>query len=233
MLTQPMYAITDPAALRAIIAAHGWATLVSATADALVVSHLPVIPGPAEAGPGAAEAGPGAAEAGPGAAEAGSGLAEAGACPVVVLGHLAREDADAHDLGNREVVLIVQGTQGYISPRLYRTGPYVPTWNFAVVHLHGVPEVLDDERTYQVLSETVDHFEAGRDDPFALSEVAAYAHRIAGGVTGFRLRPSRVTGKVKASQDKPADVVRRVTGALREENPALATLMAAANDDIM
>jgi transcriptional regulator len=201
MLSQPMYAVTDPGDLRAIIAAHGWATLVSATADHLVVSHLPVIPDPSAAAP-------------------------------VVLGHLARDDAAAHELGDHEVALIVQGPHGYISPRLYQAGPYVPTWNFVVVHLHGTPELLDGERTYQVLSQTVDHFEAGRADPFALAEVAGYAQRIAGGVTGFRLDPSRVTGKVKASQDKPVAVVRRVIDALRAENPALAAVTAAANHDI-
>lgn len=193
-----MYAITDPGDLRAIISAHGWATLVSAAAGDLVVSHLPVVPDPAAAGP-------------------------------VVFGHLARDDAAAHDLGNHDVTLIVQGPHGYISPRLYQAGPYVPTWNFVVVHLHGTPEVLDDGRTYQILSETVDHFEAGRADPFALAEVEDYARRIAGGVTGFRLDPPRATGKVKASQDKPAAVARRVIDALRQENPALAAAMTAAN----
>lgn len=201
MLTQPMYAITDPGDLRAIISAYGWATLVSAAAGHVIVSHLPVVPDPSAAGP-------------------------------VVLGHLARDDAAAHELGNHEVALVVQGPHGYISPRLYQAGPYVPTWSFVVVHLHGTPEVLDDERTYQVLSETVDHFEAGRADPFALAEVGDYARRIAGGVTGFRLDPSRVTGKVKASQDKPAAVVRRVIDALRQQNPALAGITATANHDI-
>lgn len=200
MLTQPMYAMTDPGQVRALIAMHGWAMLVSAPGGTPVVSHLPVLPDPAAGGP-------------------------------VVLGHLAREDAVAHGLGAHEVALVVQGPQGYISPRLYEAGPYVPTWNFVVAHLHGVPEVLDPEATYELLSATVDHFEAGRPEPFSLAEVEGYARGIAHGVTGFRLVPSRVVGKVKASQDKPAEVVGRVIASLA--NAELAEAMLAANRDRM
>jgi transcriptional regulator len=198
MLSQPMYAMTDPGQVRALIATCGWATLVSAPQGTPVVSHLPVLPDPAAAGP-------------------------------VVLGHLAREDAVAHDLGAHEVALVIQGPHGYISPRLYEAGPYVPTWNFTVAHLHGVPEVLDPQATYDLLSATVDHFEAGRPEPFALAEVDEYARGIAHAVTGFRLAPSRVVGKVKASQDKPAEVVERVIEALAD--PELAGAMLAANRD--
>lgn len=198
MLTQPIYEMSDPGYLRAVIASHGWATLVSAPGGDLAVSHLPVVPDPRASG-------------------------------ATVLGHLARQDAEAHELGAHEVVLIVQGPHGYVSPRMYAAGPYVPTWNFVVAHLHGRPEVLNVPDTYELLSATVDHFEAGRPDPFALAEVAEYARSIAAGVTGFRLAPSRVVGKVKASQDKPTEVAERVIRALRTENPGLAEVMTAAN----
>jgi transcriptional regulator len=200
MLTQPMYAMTDPGQVRALIATCGWATLVSAPEGTPVVSHLPVLPDPATAG-------------------------------LVVLGHLAREDAIAHGLGAHEVALVVQGPHGYVSPRLYEAGPYVPTWNFIVAHLHGIPEVLGPEATYDLLSATVDHFEAGRPEPFVLAEAEEYARGIAHGATGFRLAPSRVVGKVKASQDKPVEVVERVIAALAD--PELAAVMVAANSDRM
>lgn len=192
MLEQRTYAMTDVAELRAVVAAHGWATMVTATPDrGLVVSHLPIVVDPTRDG-------------------------------LVILGHLARTDATLHELGRHDTVLVVQGPHGYVSPRFYAGGPYVPTWNFVVVHLHGRPEPLDGDETYAVLDRTVDHFEQCQ---WRLDSVAAYAHRIAGGVTGFRLVPDRVVGKAKLSQEKPAEDVRGVVATLDGVNPMLATAM--------
>jgi transcriptional regulator len=199
MLEQRGYAITDVAEVRALVRDHGWATLVTAAPAGPVVSHLPVLLDPDDS----------------------QGLA--------VLGHLARADADLHGLGQHEVALVVQGPHGYVSPSFYVSGPYVPTWNFVVAHLYGRPEVLGPDATYEVLDRTVDHFERDRAAPWRLASVAAYAHRIAGGTVAFRLRPDRVAGKAKLSQDKPAADVLGVVAALERDpthaNAALAAAM--------
>lgn len=150
-----------------------------------------------------------------------------------VAGHMAKVDAEEHELGEHDVVIIAEGPQGYVSPSWYRAGPYVPTWNFVVAHLYGRPTILDDAETFDVLDRTVDHFESSRTHPWHLAEVDAYARRIAPGVTGFRLEPTRFVGKAKLSQDKPQDVALRVIDALenpRDEhhNAALAAAMRAA-----
>lgn len=143
-----------------------------------------------------------------------------------VVGHLAREDGELHELGKHEVVLIIEGANGYVSPSVYRDGPYVPTWDFVVAHLYGRPEVLDAEQTYRVLELTVEHFESSRPDPWQLGTVEAYARSIAPYTTGFRLAPSRFVAKQKLSQDKPEAVIRRVIAAFDtigiDHNPTLA-----------
>lgn len=192
MLEQRIFAMTDEVEVRAVVAASGWATMITAPPDrGLVVSHLPIV-------------------------------ADSSSDGLVILGHLARTDATLHELGRHDTVLVVQGPHGYVSPRFYSGGPYVPTWNFVVVHLHGRPEPLDGGETYGVLERTVDHFEQRQ---WRLDNVAEYAHRIAGGVAGFRLVPDRVVGKAKLSQEKPAEDVRSVVAALDGVNPTLATAM--------
>ncbi|WP_019546013.1 FMN-binding negative transcriptional regulator [Streptomyces sulphureus] len=211
MLQQKIFQVEDPAAVREVIAANSWATLVSHPADGEpVVSHLPVLAEP------------------PDAAEPAAG--EAGTDRISVTGHLARTDADSHRLGDLPAVLIVQGPHGYVSPVWYEETPHVPTWNFVVVHLYGRPEVLGPEETYQVLTETVDHFESRFPEPWKLSQASAYATRIAPGVTGFRLVADRVVAKAKLSQDESAEVADRVADALERpdqpwSNPALARAM--------
>lgn len=127
------------------------------------------------------------------------------AAGIAILGHLARTDAEDHEVGECDAVVVVQGTHGYISPAWYAGGPYVPTWNYVTAHLHGRLEVLDPTATYDVLERTVDHFESARPVPFDLSDVEAYAHRLAPAVVGFRLVPVRVDAKAKLSQDKPLE----------------------------
>jgi transcriptional regulator len=148
---------------------------------------------------------------------------------LAVVGHLAREDARQHGLGSRDVVVVVQGPHGYISPSWYEASSYVPTWNYVTVHLHGRPELLDGEAAFEVLRRTVDRFEPSVGGDWSLAGVEDYARRIAGGVVAFRLVPTRVVAKAKLSQDKPDAIVERVVRRLEEPgpfgNPALAAEM--------
>ena len=150
---------------------------------------------------------------------------------LTVVGHLGRPDDVVHALGTGEVLLIVTGPSGYVSPGWYGVSPALPTWNYVAAHLYGTPEVLGPEDTYRVLSDTVDHLEGVRPNPVLLPPIADHAHRVARGAVGFRLRVSRVQAKAKLSQDKPPEVVERVIAALGHDphhaNPALAARMRA------
>ncbi len=148
---------------------------------------------------------------------------------IAVLGHLARVDAESHSLGEHPVVILVEGANGYVSPSWYEDGPFVPTWNFVVVHLYGRPELLDAADTWTVLSDTCDHFEDARPEPWRMSSVREYAERLAPAVTGFRLVPTRIVAKAKLSQDKSPEIIERVISALDSDpvhgNRALAEAM--------
>jgi len=151
---------------------------------------------------------------------------------ISVLSHVGRPDERLHELGRHEVLLIVQGPHGYVSPGWYGDGPAVPTWNFIAAHLHGVPELLSDEENHRVLDRLVDHFEDRMPDPrrmAASADSAEYALRIMKGTVGFRLTATRFTAKAKLSQNKPAEVVDTVIDRLEHgdvfANPELAREM--------
>jgi len=192
MRKNPDYAMTDAADVRDLIHTNPWATMISATPDGIVVSHYPFL------------------------------VEDSDGDDLVVVSHVGRPDERAHGLGNSELCVVFYGPSGYISPSWYGVDRAVPTWNFATVHAYGVPEILSDEENIAVLERLVDYFEDPLPNPFRMritAENAAYAERIVHGTVGFRMRITRFEAKEKMSQDKPTEVVDRITAALEEPGP--------------
>ena len=151
---------------------------------------------------------------------------------ITILSHVGRPDERLHELGRHEVLVIVQGPHGYISPGWYDKGPAVPTWNFMVAHLHGVPEILPPAENLEVLARLVDHFEDRMPDPRRMNgtlENTDYAARISAGTVGFRLTATRIDAKFKLSQNRPPETVDRIIHELsvgdNYANPELAAEM--------
>jgi transcriptional regulator len=148
----------------------------------------------------------------------------------VLLSHVGRPDEQLHELGRHELLVIVQGPHGYISPGWYDAKPAVPTWNFIVAHLYGTPELLTDEENIGVLEKLVDHFEDRLPEPRRMNgtlENAEYAARIVTGTVGFRLKVSRLVAKNKMSQNKPAETVERILTELEGTGPYASPALAA------
>jgi transcriptional regulator len=136
---------------------------------------------------------------------------------LTVVGHVGKPDDMIHGLGERELMVIVQGPHGYISPSWYGDGPNVPTWNFISAHLTGVPQILSSEENLRVLDRLVARFEAGMPHPRSLWERPNdpdFVTKLERGTVGFRLTPTRVVAKRKLSQNRPADVVETIIGEL-------------------
>ncbi|MFC5928461.1 FMN-binding negative transcriptional regulator [Cryobacterium melibiosiphilum] len=199
----PSFALTEVAEITRLIRENPWATLVSHTdAGELVASHYPVI------------------------------LDETtgGTDEIVLVSHVGRPDERLHELGRHELLLIIRGPHGYISPGWYDANPAVPTWNFVTAHLTGTPELLSDDENLRVLDRLVDHFEDLLPEPRRLNGTVAnseYAARIVQGTVGFRLRVTRFTAKNKMSQNRPLETVERIIGELDGDGPYASPTLAA------
>jgi transcriptional regulator len=137
---------------------------------------------------------------------------------LAILTHVGKPDDQVHGLGDDEMLLIVQGRHGYISPSWYGPeGTRAPTWNFSVAHCHGVPQILDPESNVRVLARLVEHFERHVEHPLLLEP--ATAARLAPGTVGIRLPIARFEVKLKLSQDKDPVSRRQVIEALRRPGP--------------
>jgi transcriptional regulator len=137
---------------------------------------------------------------------------------LALLTHVGRPDEEAHGFGDRELLVIVQGLHGYVSPSWY--GPdatRAPTWNFSVAHIYGVPEVLGPEENLATLTRLVERFEREVDEPLYLDQ--EWGREIAKGTVGLRIPVSRFVCKRKLSQDKDDRSRRQVIAKLREPGP--------------
>jgi transcriptional regulator len=140
------------------------------------------------------------------------------AAGLAIVTHLGRPDDRVHRLTEGELLVIVQGRHGYVSPSWYpHDTSGVPTWNFSVAHCYGTPEVLSEEENLAVLARLVDHFERAVERPAALDP--DQGARIAKGTVGVRMPISRFVCKRKLSQNKDAETRRQVIATLREPGP--------------
>jgi len=147
---------------------------------------------------------------------------------LALLTHVGRPDEEVHGFGGREVLVIVQGLHGYVSPSWYGPeGTEAPTWNFSVAHIYGVPVVLGEDENLATLTRLVERFERDVEEPLYLDQ--EWGRQIAKGTVGLRIPVSRFVCKRKLSQDKDEVSRRQVIAKLREpgpyEHPALADEM--------
>jgi transcriptional regulator len=136
---------------------------------------------------------------------------------LTLLTHLGRPDEEVLEIDAGEVLVIVQGHHGYVSPGWYAPEErLVPTWNFTVAHLHGTPQILSEDENFEVLTRLVEHFEGRLDAPTYLTPADA---PIAKGTVGLRIPIYRFEMKRKLSQNKSEKTRRNIIAALRQEGP--------------
>ena len=201
----PHYILDDEAEIKRLVRENPWVTFVSQPGpgidDSMVASHYPA-------------------------------LLDDEADGLALLTHFGRPDEKLHGIGSgRELLMIVQGAHGYVSPSWYADpSDFVPTWNHVTAHLYGVPEVLTHEQNLAVLERLVDHFEAGMPGARSLRIDPEAASRLAKGTIGFRIPVTRVEARKKLSQNRTdadrENVHAHLAGEGRYSHPELAGEMA-------
>lgn len=147
-------------------------------------------------------------------------------------GHVARGNPVWRDFSrDAEALAIFQGPQAYISPAWYQTkretGKVVPTYNYAVVHAYGSMRIIEDRAWLRGLVErlTIRH-EAGRPEAWKVTDAPAdFVEQMLGAIVGIEIPLTRLVGKWKVSQNRPAADRDGVVKALGELNDGEARAM--------
>lgn len=193
-----------PEVLRQLIGAHPLATLIRQCPDGLVADHIPLLHVPTGHAGGQGQ----------------------------LIGHVARANPLWQVPPDEELLLVFQGPQAYISPNWYATkadgGKVVPTWNYAVVHVHAtLSAVQEPEALLQILTQLTNRHEADQPHPWQVGDAPAeFTNKLLDHIVGVRLDIRRMQGKWKVSQNQPELNRASVASGLTELGSETAATMA-------
>ena len=166
--------VTDQGILDTFITQHSFATLISTVEGRHFATHLPLL------------------------------LERRPSSRGFLLGHVARANPHwrAFD-GAQECLAIFPGPHAYISPSWYATTPAVPTWNYAAVHVYGLPRLIEEKARLSLLVDRlVRVYEAGMARPWPGDLPEEYRANLLKAIVGFEMEIDRIEGKFKLGQGR-------------------------------
>ncbi len=197
MYTPPAFREDDPATFRQIIRSARLATLVTATAEGLMATPLPLYLDESEGEQG------------------------------VLYGHLAKANPQWKAAPLGKALVLFSGADAYITPSWYAAkaehGKVVPTWNYEAVHAYGPAEFFEDgARLLEAVTRLTQLYEQPRAEPWAVTDAPApFIASQLKGIVGLRLPITRLEGKRKMSQNRSeADREGVARGLAESESPA-------------
>lgn len=198
--SNPSFSSSDVDVLLSLIQEHGFVSLVTVRHGSPTVSHVPVV------------------------------------CSwhdneLTIMGHLAANNPQAAH--GAEALVIVNGPNAYVSPGWYPDKfqrSRVPTWNYAVAHLHGHLDCFKDiEQLTAHVAELSRYYEFRAGGQWAFNADSPQEIAMLGGIIGFRISVRSYEMKLKLSQNHPdankLAVIKRLSNG-SEADRGVARLMA-------
>ena len=118
--------------------------------------------------------------------------------------HMAKANPQWEEFStDDEALVIFQGPHAYVSPSMYASANMVPTWNYAVVHAYGRPEIVSENELLEILKVAVTDYETGRECPWAMETLSDdFISKLSRAIVGFKIEITRIEGKYKMSQNR-------------------------------
>ena len=142
-----------------------------------------------------------------------------------LVGHVSRANKIFENVSTEvDSVVAFQGEQSYITPSWYAAkhehGKVVPTWNYIVVHAHGIPTVIEDsEWLVNHLTEITDIHEYGEGLPWKVSDApSAFIEKLTNAIVGIEIPITKLVGKWKLGQNRPYSDQESLVSGLNDRN---------------
>jgi transcriptional regulator len=115
-----------------------------------------------------------------------------------LFGHIAKANPQWQTLVGQEILVILSGPHGYITPSWY-SHPGVPTWNYQAAHIYGTAVSFSD---IEQLKGVVNGLTKEHESNFAEPWQADYDDNMLRGIVGIEIRISEIQCKYKLSQNR-------------------------------
>ena len=142
-----------------------------------------------------------------------------------LVAHLARANSHWKDLLNlKECLVIFHGTENYITPSWYATKKttheVVPTWNYEIVEVKGIPKVIDSsDWLYNQVDELTNLFECRRQAPWKITDAPDHFIKTQlMAIIGLEVEITEIKGKWKMSQNRSVEDAHVVVDGLANLN---------------
>jgi transcriptional regulator len=136
-------------------------------------------------------------------------------------GHVARPNDHWRQDVVGEALVLLHGPDAYVTPRWYASkaehGRVVPTWNYLTAHVYGTLQVRDNpDYVRWVVERLTEKHEAGSAHPWSVDDAPSrFVDGQLRAIVGLELQITRIEGKAKVSQNRPAADVDGVVQGLR------------------
>ena len=150
-------------------------------------------------------------------------------------GHVARANPHWKMAPTSDAMAIFAGADAYVTPSWYptkqETGKVVPTWNYIAVHAYGPIEFFEDaDRLLDVVTRLTDLHEQTRDERWLVTDAPAdFIKAQLRGIVGFRIPITRLDAKRKMSRNRNAadraGVIRGLAQSDRSSDRIVSTLI--------
>jgi transcriptional regulator len=142
--------------------------------------------------------------------------------------HLARGNALTKYIDGMTALAVINGPDGYISPRWYADPEQVPTWNYVSLELEGRVRRMDSEGLLSQLEGITARQEARVDEGVAWTMdklPEAKLNVLLAAIVGFEMEVLAWRPTFKLSQNKPEERERVADALEKQGSVALAHLM--------
>ena len=203
MYVPPAFRDDDLASLHATMRAVRFCSFVTATAEGLIATPLPILIDDAEGAHG------------------------------VLYGHVARANPQWRTAPVGEAMAVFMGPDAYVTPSWYATkqatAKVVPTWNYVAVHAYGPVEFFEDaDRLLDIVTRLTGLHEGPRAEPWAVTDAPAdFIRAQLRGIVGLRMPITRIEGKRKMSQNRSLEDRAGVAAGLASSERAMDKAVAA------
>lgn len=136
---------------------------------------------------------------------------------VELAGHLMKSNPLYRALrADERATILFKGPESYVSPQNAGLRDWAPTWNYAQLKIRAEIR-FDDAFTETSLQLLIEAMEAGRPDPWTVSELGPRYHTMLEHIIGFRCSVTDISGIFKLGQDEGAAVFDNIVATLNDE----------------